>query len=73
MKIKFIVKTIFDKVVTLIALIILLPLFLVVTVLIKIDSKGPVFFMQGKARKNIRAKIEIASSLRSLQRQRKRA
>jgi len=52
MKIKFIVKEIFDKVVALIALIILSPLFLVVAVLIKIDSKGPVFFMQERAGKN---------------------
>ena len=51
MKIKFIVKEIFDKVVALIALIILFPLFLVVAVLIKIDSKGPVFFMQERAGK----------------------
>ena len=40
------IKEIFDKVVAFIALIILLPLFLVVAVLIKIDSKGSVFFMQ---------------------------
>jgi len=52
MKIKFIVKETFDKVVAFIALIILLPLFLVVAVLIKIDSKGPVFFMQERAGKN---------------------
>jgi len=52
MKIQFIVKEIFDKVVALIALIILSPLFLIVAVLIKIDSKGPVFFMQERAGKN---------------------
>ncbi len=45
-------KYLFDKVVSLIALVILLPLFLVVAVLIKIDSKGPVFFMQERVGKN---------------------
>jgi len=49
---KYFLKEIFDKVVAFIALIILLPLFLVVAVLIKIDSKGPVFFMQERAGKN---------------------
>jgi len=49
---RHIIKEIFDKVVAFIALIILLPLFLVVAVLIKIDSKGPVFFMQERAGKN---------------------
>jgi len=44
-------KYLFDKVVSLIALVILLPLFLVVAVLIKIDSNGPVFFMQERAGK----------------------
>jgi len=37
--------------VSLIALVILLPLFLVVAVLIKIDSNGPVFFMQERVGK----------------------
>jgi len=45
-------KDIFDKVAAFIALILLLPLFLVVAVLIKIDSKGPVFFMQERVGKN---------------------
>jgi undecaprenyl phosphate N,N'-diacetylbacillosamine 1-phosphate transferase len=45
-------KEIFDKVVALIALIILSPLFLVVAILIKIDSKGPVFFLQERVGKN---------------------
>ncbi|MEA2015809.1 MAG: sugar transferase [Actinomycetota bacterium] len=52
MKIQFIMKKIFDKVVAFIALIILSPLFLIVAVLIKIDSKGPVFFMQERVGKN---------------------
>jgi lipopolysaccharide/colanic/teichoic acid biosynthesis glycosyltransferase len=41
-------KEIFDKVVAFVALIILLPIFLV-AVLIEIDSKCPVFFMQQNA------------------------
>jgi undecaprenyl phosphate N,N'-diacetylbacillosamine 1-phosphate transferase len=45
-------KEIFDKVVALIALIILSPLFLIVAILIKIDSKGPVFFLQERVGKN---------------------
>jgi len=64
MKIQFIVKEIFDKVVALIALIILSPLFLIVVVLIKIGSKGPVFFMQeraGKKGKSSFRKIQLAT------------
>ena len=45
-------KEIFDRVVAFIALVILLPLFLVVAVLIKIDSKGPVFFLQARVGKD---------------------
>ena len=45
-------KEIFDKVVAFIALIILLPLFLVVAILIKVDSEGPIFFMQERVGKN---------------------
>jgi len=55
MKIQFIAKEIFDKVVAFIALIILLPLFLVVAILIKIDSRGPVFFIQERAGKREKA------------------
>jgi undecaprenyl phosphate N,N'-diacetylbacillosamine 1-phosphate transferase len=40
------IKEIFDRVVAFVALIILLPIFLVVVLLIKIDSMGPVFFLQ---------------------------
>jgi len=52
MRFTIIFKYLFDKIVSLIALIILLPLFLVVAVLIKIDSRGPVFFMQERVGKN---------------------
>lgn len=41
-----IIKRVFDLVVSLILLIILSPLFLLVTLAIKLDSKGPVFFSQ---------------------------
>lgn len=39
-------KRIFDIIISGIALILLLPLFLILTILIKIDSKGPVFYRQ---------------------------
>lgn len=39
-------KRIFDIVLSFIGLIVLLPLFLVVSIIIKFDSKGPVFFRQ---------------------------
>lgn len=45
------VKTVIDFAISLIALIITSPLFLVIILLIKIDSKGPVFFVQNRAGK----------------------
>ena len=45
-------KEIFDKIVSFVALVILLPIFLVVAILIKIDSKGTVFFRQERVGKN---------------------
>ena len=45
-------KRIFDFLIALIALILLSPLFLIVAVLIKLDSKGPVFFSQERIGKN---------------------
>jgi lipopolysaccharide/colanic/teichoic acid biosynthesis glycosyltransferase len=45
-------KRIFDIAVSLVGLILLLPLFLVVAVLIKIDSQGSVFFLQERIGKN---------------------
>jgi len=53
-----ILKEIFDKIVSFIVLIVLLPIFLIVAFLIKIDSKGPVFFLQervGKGEKIFKA------------------
>ncbi len=44
-------KEVFDKIVSLIALIILLPIFLVAAILIKLDSPGPVFFLQERVGK----------------------
>jgi len=41
-----IVKEIFDKLLSTAALLILSPLFLIIAVLIKLDSRGPVFFTQ---------------------------
>ena len=45
-------KAIFDFFAALVGLVILLPLFLVVAIAIKIDSKGPVFFLQKRIGKN---------------------
>lgn len=45
-KLSLILKRIFDIVVSLIMLIILLPVFILLGIAIKIDSKGPVFFRQ---------------------------
>ncbi|MGC9101082.1 MAG: sugar transferase, partial [Caldisericum sp.] len=50
--IRLFIKEIFDKVVSFFALIILLPLFLFVAILIKLDSKGPVFFLQERVGKD---------------------
>lgn len=46
------IKRIFDFILSLIALIILSPLFLILIVAIKLDSKGPVFFKQKRVGKN---------------------
>ncbi|BFL72950.1 sugar transferase [Anaerococcus nagyae] len=45
-KISLIIKRIFDIFLSLIGLIILSPLFIILAILIKIDSDGPVFFIQ---------------------------
>lgn len=46
------IKRIFDIVSSLLALIVLSPLFLITAIAIKIDSKGPVFFKQERVGKN---------------------
>jgi O-antigen biosynthesis protein WbqP len=53
----YIIKRIFDFIYALVGLIILAPLFLLIGLLIKIDSKGPIFFTQrriGKAKKEFK-------------------
>lgn len=47
-----VVKRIFDIISSLLALIVLSPLFLITAIAIKIDSKGPVFFRQKRVGKN---------------------
>ena len=46
------IKRILDFILSLIALIILSPVFLIISIAIKIDSKGPVFFLQERLGKN---------------------
>lgn len=45
-KISLILKRLFDIIFSLILLVILSPLFLIMAIAIKIDSKGPIFFKQ---------------------------
>ncbi|WP_062199856.1 sugar transferase [Massilibacterium senegalense] len=52
MKVYPVVKRIIDFTLSLIAMLILWPLFLVMAIIIKIDSKGPVFFKQKRVGKN---------------------
>jgi lipopolysaccharide/colanic/teichoic acid biosynthesis glycosyltransferase len=49
---KFLIKRIIDFCVSFITLIVLSPFFLIIAILIKLDSKGPVFFVQKRAGKN---------------------
>ena len=51
---KLIVKRIFDPLVTMPAVLVLLPFFAVIAVLIKLDSRGPVFFVQPRVGMNKR-------------------
>jgi len=46
------VKEVFDKIVSFISLVVLLPIFFVVAILIKLDSPGPVFFLQDRVGKD---------------------
>ncbi len=48
------IKTIYEKILTLIIFIILLPLFLLIAILIKLDSPGPVLFIQKRVGKDNR-------------------
>lgn len=45
-------KRSFDFVFSLLGLIVLFPVFVLIAILIKLDSKGPVFFIQGRVGKN---------------------
>ncbi len=47
-----VVKRVFDIVVSFSAMILLLPLFVLIGILIKIDSKGPIFFLHKRIGKN---------------------
>lgn len=51
-KIYLVIKTILDRLLALIGLIILLPFFAVFAIIIKLESKGPVFFKQKRVGKN---------------------
>ena len=53
-KIYLVCKRIFDFIVSLILLILFAPLFLTLAILIKADSKGPVFYLQKRVGKNFR-------------------
>ena len=57
-------KEIFDKLVVFVALLILLPIFLVVAIAFKLASKGPVFFIQERVGKE--GKIFRAYKLRTM-------
>ncbi len=46
--INLIIKRLFDIVISLVAIIILTPIWVVVAILIKLDSEGPIFFRQGR-------------------------
>jgi lipopolysaccharide/colanic/teichoic acid biosynthesis glycosyltransferase len=61
---EFILKRIIDVVISGIGLIILFPIFVVIGVLIKLDSKGPVFFIQKRIGKD--GKIFQAYKLRTM-------
>ena len=57
-------KEIFDKANSSVALAFLLPIFLLVAIAIKLDSKGPVFFVQERAGKD--GKVFRAYKLRTM-------
>jgi lipopolysaccharide/colanic/teichoic acid biosynthesis glycosyltransferase len=74
-KLQFVMKRVMDIVLSLIGIIILLPLYLILIIAIKLDSKGPAFFKQirvGKDEKNFaiykfRTMIVNAESKRELE------
>ncbi len=60
----FFLKRIFDVVISGIGLIILFPIFVIIGIFIKLDSKGPVFFVQERAGED--GKIFNAFKLRTM-------
>lgn len=74
-KFKFFIKRILDIVLSLVGIIILLPVYLIIAIAIKIDSKGPIIFKQirvGKNRRNFmiykfRTMVVSAESQRKLE------
>lgn len=63
-KLAFLIKRIFDIFASGIALIFLLPIFALIGIMIKIDSKGPVFFIQERAGED--GKVFKAYKLRTM-------
>ena len=74
-RVQFIIKRIMDFVLSLIGIIILLPIYLIIAIAIKLDSKGPILFKQvrvGKDNKNFliykfRTMVVSAESKRELE------
>ena len=48
----FLVKRIFDIILSILGIILLLPVFIIISIAIKMDSKGPVFFLHNRLGKN---------------------
>lgn len=46
------IKRLFDVCLSLVACILLIPIWIIISILIKLDSRGPVFFMQGRRTKD---------------------
>ena len=63
-KLSFVIKRIFDILTSGVALVVLLPIFAIIGIFIKLDSKGPVFFVQERAGKD--GKIFRAYKLRTM-------
>lgn len=51
-KLNLLIKRLFDIISSSVLALLLTPLWLVVSIAIKVDSKGPVFFKQGRRTKN---------------------
>lgn len=55
----FVIKRILDTLISLVALIILLPIFIIIAILIKIDSKGTILFKQKRIGRNKKNSISL--------------